>query len=232
MEEAMERLLAEAPPSPPPTGEYRARGERAPAPPRTLRELYDGRREVIRSGKWREQLLDRPAHKRRSDTDVAEMVLSLEEGKLTTMLVFDGKPTTCYVADETSGVWRRTEGPKYHEAYDALAKLSDRMDAVVMEPLKAMIRRQKAELSRRLEEGTATPSELEQLQTDRQASEEHMLELVALYERLRKVSHQQAIMERIITKRLVQTREEGVSESALDTAKDCIAFEDGVYSFR
>ena len=229
--EVMERLLAQPPPSPP-IAEYRRREDAAPREPTTLRELYDGRYEVIRSPKWREQLLDRPAHKRNSDTDVAEMVLALEEGKLSTMLVFDGKATACYLSEETSGVWRRTEGPKYHEAYDALSGMSERMDAMVMEPLKGMIRRQKASLSRRLEEGGATPAELDGLLATRQASEEHLRELVALYERLRKVSSQQAIMERILTKRLVATRDEGVTEGALDTARDCVAFEDGVYCFR
>lgn len=90
----------------------------------TLRELYDARNEEIRSAKWREQLLDRAAHKKSSDTDIAEMVLALEEGELSTMLAFEGKPTTCcYIADGTSGVWRRTEGPKYRRACDLLVQV-------------------------------------------------------------------------------------------------------------
>jgi hypothetical protein len=78
---------------------------------------------VIRHSKWREQLLDRAAHKRDSDTDLAEIVLELEEGMLSTMLVFDGKPAICYVADDPSGVWRRIEGPKYRRALDAIEQV-------------------------------------------------------------------------------------------------------------
>ena len=158
-------------------------------------------------------------------------MLELDEGTLASMLAFEGKVTNCYVSDATSGVWRRTDGPKYHDAFYAMAQLADRMDRVVMEPLKGMIRRQHAELRKALAEGGA-PTELERLQAARLESEDHLRELVQLYERLRKVSHQQAVMERVITARLVSTRDEGVTEDVLDTAKDCVAFLDGVYCFR
>ena len=227
----MQRLLQERPASPP-AAEYRARGREAPAAPMTLRELYDGRYEVIRSARWREQLLDRPAHKRNSETDVAEMVLALDEGLLSDMLAFDGdgKAAVCYVSGD-SGVWRRSQGSEYHELYDALVELSDKMDRTVMTPLKALIKRQRAALQKAAAEGS-TPTFLEELQAWRMESEEHLEELVSLYERLRRVGYQQGVVRSLVTKRLVATRNEGaVREDQLDTARDCIGFEDGVYSF-
>ena len=186
---------------------------------------------MVKSAKWREQLIDRPAHKRNSDTDVAEIVLALEEGPLSTMLAFDGKPAVCYMADETSGVWSKTEGPKYRSASDAVLKMTERLDAYVIEPVKSMIRRQHTALKSKLAEGSAAPLELERLQAERVECEEHLREVVVLFERLRKVSQQQAVLECIVTRRLVQTREEGVLEEALDMAKDCLGFEDGVFCF-
>lgn len=231
MTELVEKLLAQPPASPPPA-EYRARTDAAPPPPRTLRELYDGRFEMIRRPAWREQLLDRPAHKRNSETDVAEMVLAMEEGKLKDMLVFegDGRSAHCYTSGD-SGVWRRSPGPEYHVLYEALGQFADAMDRTVIEPVKGLIRRQQAELRTSAAEG-GTPREQEQLQAERIVTEEHLRELVQLYERLRRVGYQQTLMKRLLTKRLVATRDEGATEDKLDTAKDCVAFEDGVYCFR
>lgn len=228
--ELMERLLHE-PPASPPLAEYRARGAALPLEPMTLRELYDGRYEVIRSPRWREQLLDRPAHKRNSETDVAEMVLALDEGMLSDMLAFegDGKGAHCYVSGD-SGVWRLSMPPSYHELYEGLVELSDRLDRVVMTPLKGMIRRQRASLETAGMSGSS-PRDLDELQARRMESEEHMEELVSLYERLRRVGYQQGVMKRMVTKRLVSTRAEGVREEMLDATRCCVAFEDGVYCF-
>ena len=231
MTELVEKLLAQPPASPPPA-EYRARTEAAPPPPTTLRELYDCRFEVIRRPAWREQLLDRPAHKRNSETDVAEIVLALDEGMLKDMLVFegDGRSAHCYTSGD-SGVWRRSPGPEYHVLFDALGRFADAMDRTVIDPVKGLIRRLQAELRKALSEGAA-PTELERLQADRIVTEEHLRELVQLYEKLRRVGYQQTLMKRLLTKRLVATRDEGATEDKLDTARDCIAFEDGVYCFR
>ena len=198
----------------------------------TLRDLYDGRFEVIRSSRWREQLLDRGAHKRNSETDVAEMVLSLDEGKLKDMLAFDGdgKSAVCYVSGE-SGVWRRSPGPEYHELYDALVELSDRMDRTVLEPLKGLIRRQRAALRASSSSEGSTPLQQAELQASMLESEEHLEELVILYERLRRAGYQQGVMRSLVTKRLIATRSEGVREELLDASLDCLAFEDGVYCF-
>jgi len=202
---------------------------------------------VIRDRKWREQLLDRLAHTRDSDADLAEIVLALDDGgMLSTMLVFDGKPATCYVADEPSGVWRKIEGPKYRRALDAVEQVTVRMDAHVMSPLRVtvrmdahvmsplrdMIRRQQTAFKTALSDGSATPTELERLQSEKQEAEEHLLELSRLYARLRKLSQQQAVLEIILNKRLVSTIDEGVTEGSLDVIKDCLAFLDGVFCFR
>ena len=200
-----------------PPSEYRARGVEPPSDPMTLRELYDGRFEVIRSPRWREQLLDRPAHKRNSETDVAEMVLAMDEGKLKDMRVFDGgggRSARCYVSDGR-GVWRPSPGPKYHEVYEAMVQLSDRMDRAVMAPLAELIERQHAALRM-----AAAPTEREELRAARMESEAHAEDLILLYGRLRRVGYQQGVMKRLITKRLVATREEGIREAELDTGSD------------
>lgn len=190
---------------------------------------------VIRRSAWREQLLDRPVHKRNAESDVAEMVLAMDEGDLRDMLVFDGDgrgSAHCYLADAVSGVWRRTAGPEYHEAHKALSRFADEMDRTVVEAVKDLIRRQHAALRKAVAEGQATPTQLEQLQTDRMESEEHLREIVLLYERMKRVGFQRGLMTRLMTERLVATREEGVTEAKLDATRDCVAFEDGVYCFR
>ena len=226
----IQRLLHEPPASPPPA-EYRARGAHAPPAPMTLRELYDARFEVIRSPRWREQLLDRPAHMRNSETDVAGMVLALDEGLLKDMLAFDGggKAASCFVSGD-SGVWRQSDGPHYHEVYNALVQLSDLMDRTIITPLKALIKRQRVALQKAAAEG-ATPTLQEELQAARMESEDHMEELVSLYEHLRRVGYQQGVIKCIVTQRLIATSAEGVREDTLDTARNCIAFYDGVFCF-
>lgn len=63
-------------------------------------------------------------------------------------------------------------------------------------------------------------------------AEDHLRELVALFERLRKVSHQTQVLDAIVTIRLAATMYQGVSEDSFDTSTDCIAFQDGVFCFR
>ena len=81
--------------------------------PRTVKELYDIRYEgAPRSPKWRQQLLERPSHMRATATDVAEIVLELDEGELSNMIAFAKAETTeLYIAGE-AGVWTLVEARK------------------------------------------------------------------------------------------------------------------------
>jgi hypothetical protein len=110
-------------------------------------------------------------------------------------------------------------------------QVTERIDAHVMTPLKSLIRRQHAAFKTALSEGSVTPTDLERMQADKQEAEEHLVELSHMYARLRKISQQQAVLEVILTKRLVATFYEGVTDEKLDVAKDCIAFLDGVFCF-
>lgn len=184
----------------------------------TVREMYDARYEVITSPKWREQLLDREAHKRSTATDVAEMVLALEEGSLSDMLAFSvGDQTTCYMSGE-NGVWVEVNGKELHQMYAALSEFCERLDNVVIRPLKALVRRLRAS------ESTIGLS-------DCKDAEEHLGDVVALYERLRTPAFASGMMKRIISMRVAATAAAGLRPEILDTARGCMAFTDGVYSF-
>ena len=183
----------------------------------------------------REHLLDRPGHsirRRRTETDLAEIVLALDDGgPLSTMLVFDGNPAACYIADGSSGVWYSTAGPKYRLAIHAIERVSELIDAQVLVPLQDLIRRQQGGIEQS-QHTHATPAELGQLQSEMLEAEEHLFELSHMYVRLRNVSQQRLVLRAIMTKRFVATAAEGITEHALDVARDCLAFLDGVYSFR
>ncbi len=100
--------------------------------------------------------------------------------------------------------------PDYHDAYDAIVKLSDRMDRNVMAPLGALIGRQKTALHTDGE--LLQPRERDELQAEMLECEEHLSGLVMLYRRLRTVDAQTTLLATLLTKRRAATREEGVAE--------------------
>lgn len=216
MRDWLDKMMAVAGPAPAPAA-YRSASTPAPSSAMTLREMYDPKYEVMRHPKWREQLLDREAHRRDTQTDVAEMVIALDE-VLGGMRVFgegdgDAAAVRCYMMSEMSGTWHRSWGPDYHDAYDAIVKLSDRMDRDVMVPLGALIGRQKTALHTDGE--LQQPREQDELQEEMLESEEHLSGLVELYGRLRTVDAQAELLASLLTERRKATREEGVVESEM-----------------
>jgi hypothetical protein len=150
----MSRMLASSDaPREPEAARTRGTGRPEPPPPSTLRELYDPAFEVLPSRKWREQLLDRPAHRQTSPHDVAEIVMGLEEGPLSEMLAFcDGRANTTrvYMAREGSGVWSQVPSvsQRAHEQLKVLKDLALRIERMVIRPLKALaLRLTRTELS-------------------------------------------------------------------------------------
>ena len=212
----MQRLLSDAP-APPPPAEWRGRDVPAPPAPTTVREVYDGRFEVIKCPKWREQLLDRAAHQRDTATDVAEMVLALDEGVLTEMLVFSvGDSTTCYVAGEP-GVWDEVNGKEYHQIHWALRQLSERLDRLVIGPVRDLAKRQRqalqapSQLSDMPDMPGAAPSSPADLseherEQEREATEDHLQELVSLYSKLRTPAFASGLAKTLVTIRAESTR--------------------------
>ena len=204
----------------------------------SVRELYDARFEVLASSKWREQLLDREAHKRNTATDVAEMVLALEEGVLSDMLAFSvGDHTLCYLARE-SGVWAEVNGKELHQMYAAMSEFCERLDAAVIRPLKSLVRRLRT--ARAAGAAPATPTatsgssdvpDERTLACDQAAAEEHLAAVAALYEKLRTPAFASGVMKRIISMRVAAADAAGLHPGVLDTARACIAFTDGVFCF-
>jgi hypothetical protein len=229
VEDWLDKVLRVAPAPPPPAS---WRGPKTPAPPApmSVRELYDGRFDVIRATKWREQLLDRGEHRRTSATDVAQMVLALEEGALSDMLVFSsGKETTSFVAKE-SGIWYEVNGTDHHHVYQALTDLTERMDCHVIDNLREMVRRLRVKMASVTEGGReGDPEETARALRD---AEDHLREVAVLYERIRTPSFAVGVVKRIITERFSRTEESGLKMRMMDTAKGCLAFSDGVYSFK
>lgn len=188
----------------------------------TVRELYDGRFEVIRATKWREQLLDRDEHMRNTATDVAEMILALEDGQLAEMLAWSiGDLTVCYVAKE-SGVWFLVNAKDHHQIYTAMKVLTERIDRMAIRETRELVRR----LRHQQNQNASSDSERALIE-----AEEHLRELVLLYERIRTPSFSAGVVKRIITDRVAQTEEDDISHDVLDAHFGCIAFRDGIFSF-
>ena len=206
-------------------------GRPEPPPATTLRELYDPAFEVLPSPKWREQLLDRPVHRRSSPHDVAEIVMALEEGPLSEMVAYcDGRAnaTRVYMAREGSGVWSQAPSvaQRAHEQLKLLKDMALRIERMVIVPLKALARRlTRTELSE--------ASEQERVKRQLLEVEEHLRYVVWLYEKaLMTPSFASTVLDCIVTERVAATRLAGVREETFDTAQWCIAFEDGVFDIR
>lgn len=231
MRDWLEKMMVVAPPAPPPAP-FRVESTPEPKLPMTLRELYDARHEVMRHPKWREQLLDREAHRRNTQTDVAEMVVALDEGQLTDMLAFSvDNQTQCYVSG-AAGVWTSVNGTDHHEVYAGLVKLADRIDAMAIKGTKDLIRRLRT-IGHMSESGRMSESGSDRnVQEAVMEAEEHLREVVMLYERLRTPGFQQGVVKRLITMRVMATKEMCVTPSRLDVERNCIAFMDGVYCFQ
>lgn len=188
----------------------------------TVRELYDGRFGLIMSPKWREQLLDRPAHKRQTPTDMAEMVLELDEGSLTELLAF----TTCsktdsYIAGE-NGVWERVNEKDHHLTLIEVRKLSQRLDNIVLKPMRSLVRRlQSAVQAKDEDSGNHTQALAE--------AKEHLKELLELHGTLRTPYKSKVMLDVLTTICVESTRMLGTKADIFDTLGSCIAFEDGVY---
>ena len=229
MTEWLGKMLEDPPATSPPTSR-RGQGDPAPAEPSTVAEMYNARFEVIKHPKWREQLLDRPHHRRNTATDVAEMVLALEEDELSTMLAFP-KPdgTELYVASAESGVWSLVESKDLHEVYHALAVLTERLDRLVIQACRKLLQRLKAASSGTLTIPGFGPEAISDAMRD---AEDHLRDLVKLFESLRTPAFASGVVKRIVTMRVMATKDASIHPSSLDTAKGCIAFTDGVYDFQ
>jgi len=201
----------------------------APAPPdpMTLRQMYDAYYEVIHSPKWRVQLLDRAYHRRSSATDMAEMVLALEEGELSTMLAFPKSDGTDLYMSSESGVWSLVESKDHHEVYHALTVLTERMDRMVISACKALLKRLRSALSGAL----ATSLGAEALSEAMREAEDHLSDVVRVFEQLRTPAVASNVVKRLVTSRVMETKGSGITASKLDTAPFCVAFTDGVYDF-
>ena len=230
MSEWLDQMLTEPLPAPV-CGAMRTSGTPPPPEPKTVVEMYDAKYEVIRSPKWREQLLDRPAHRRNTATDVAEMVLALEEDELSTMIAFPKTEgaTDLYVSS-TSGVWSQVLGSEAHEVVHALGVLTERLDMMVICGCKRLLRRLRAALAGTDAEAFSGVGP-EAIGDAMREAEDHLRELVTLFERLRTPAFAAGVVKRLITARVMATRADGMKPSSLDTATGCIAFEDGVYCF-
>ena len=206
-------------PSPSPVG-FRPPSQSGPPLPTNLRDMYDARFEVLASPKWREQLLDRPAHKRGTATDVAEMVLKMEEGPLACMLAFkSGEGMMCYLVRE-SGVWVEADAKEHHVLHHSLIAFSELLDHHVITAARQLARSVKAAVVA----GNEPPDAL-------CAVEDHLRELVDLYQALRTPALSAGIVKRIITVRAAETDEAGVTADCLDAARGCLAFKDGIMDF-
>ena len=222
----LSKMIDDVPASLPPR---RLLNSTPPPDPTTLRELYDSHFEVIRSPKWREQLIERPFHRRNTATDLAEMVLALEEGELSTMLAFPNSDgTDLYVASDSGGIWSLVESKEHHEIYHALTVLTERLDRMVITGCKALIKRLRSASSGAL----SVPLGPEALGDAMREAEEHLSDLVRLFEQLRTPAVASGVVKRIVMMRVVETKAAGFSLSMLDTATFCVAFADGVYDFR
>ena len=225
----MDKMMVVAGPAPPPA-KFRGPMTPAPASPMTLREMYNPRHEVMRHPKWREQLLDREVHRRNTQTDVAEMVIALDEGQLTDMLAFSvDKQTLCYVSGD-SGVWSAVNGTDHHEVYDGLVTLAGRIDVTVIRETKELIRRLRAACL--ADSGSSSTGSGGNAQDAAMDAEEHLRDVVVLYERLRTPGFQQGVVKRLITMRVMATKELGLTPESMDVERNCIAFTDGVYCFQ
>jgi hypothetical protein len=193
--------------------------------PRTLEELYDTRYGVMRAPKWGVQLLERPTHKRSSAKDVADMVMALEEGPLGDMLAFSTGDATVCVMPKESGVWGEVNGKEHHQIYHALATVADRVDGMVIRQVQELVRRL------RLHASGATGADAEHVNAELAKAEEHLRDVMLLYERLGTPTFASGVVKRIITERVRATEEGGLKLDVLDAAKGCVAFNDGVYRF-
>jgi hypothetical protein len=205
---------------------------REPAP-RTVKEMYDTHYEgAPRSPKWRQQLLERASHMRATATDVAEIVLELDEAELSNMLAFAKAETTeLYIAGE-AGVWVLVEGKETHEVYAALTELTARLDRIVIAPLKRLVRRLRdasVDASRLRTPPGKQPMNLQEVWDAHCGAEAHLEDVVGLFERLRTPAFACGVVKRIMMMRVMATRDAGVRLSSLDTAINCVGFDDGVF---
>jgi len=204
----------------------------SPAPAASsLEDLYDPSFGVLTSAKWRDQLLLRPPHCRRSPHDVAEIVMSLEEGPLSEMVAFcDGEAnaTRVYLASEGSGIWSRSphSSQRSHEQIKLVKDLARRLDRAVIQPVK--------ELAWRLTRTQIDDAGQQQaVKRKLEAVEDHLRYLVWLYEKaLMTPAFACVMLDCIVTERVAETKIAGVREDQFDTAQWCIAFDDGVFDIR
>jgi P4 family phage/plasmid primase-like protien len=201
-------------------------GAPPPAEPTTLREMYDPAFEVVTSSKWRKQLLDRCAHRRSTATDVAELVIELEEDELANMLAFPRKEGNDLYISNSGGVWVQVIGGDAHEIVHAIGQLTDRMDRIVISACVKLIRRLRAAASGTWPIIDAGP---EAISDEMRAAEDHLRDLTQLFEKLRTPAFAAGVVKRIVTARVMDTRAAGIVPSSLDTADRCFAFSDGVF---
>lgn len=216
------------------TAVVRQRSDQRLPDPMTVQEMYDGAmfETPLRSPKWREQLLERPVHKRSTAVDTAEIVLALEEGELSCMLAFsEGDATTCFLADE-AGIWAQVNSKRHHEVLHALGVFTDRLDRMAIGTAKQLVRRLRQSVAASTAQANAQAEDVERATTALADAEEHLTELVRLYERLRTPAVLCGVVDRILMMRVMETRAEGVTPDSMDAARCCVAFTDGVFDLR
>jgi hypothetical protein len=189
--------------------------------------MYDAYYEVIPSPKWRDQLLDRAYHRRSSATDMAEMVLALEDGELSTMLAFPKSDGTDLYMSSESGVWSFVESKDHHEVYHALTVLTERMDRMVIGACKALLKRLRSAF-RRLGD---VPGRRGVERGDARGGGSPQRCRASLRAALRTPAVASNVVKRLVTSRVMETKGSGITASKLDTAPFCVAFTDGVYDF-
>jgi hypothetical protein len=162
------------------------------------------------------------------------MVVALDEGQLTDMLAFSvDNQTQCYVSGD-SGVWSAVNANDHHEVYDGLVTLAGRINATAIRETKELIRRLRAKCLDEAGSGSGggSGSNGGSAQEAVMEAEEHLRDLVVLYERLRTQGFQQGVVKRLITMRVMATKEMGLTPDRMNVERNCIAFGDGVYCFQ
>ena len=202
--------------------------------PKSLHELYDPEFGRINSRKYIEQLLYRDRDSRETATDVAEIVLNLDESELSSMLAFSTQDEThCFMASE-SGIWTVVNRKDKHEIKTCLVQLSDRLNTTIIKQVEQLICRLSVEET--LSE--ARSSKKHEVCIKLKEAKDHLRDLLKLFKKLRSPPFNSNVIKQIITMRVMQIRAGRAGRSAairmdmMDGMKECIGFKDGVFDFK